>query len=359
MPTLYVGTYTRKEGHVDGKGKGIYAFSFDEANGALSPLGVTEGVGINPSYIFGSSSTLYAVNECNEPSQLRPGEETGFVVALRINKDATLTEISRHESGGAFACHVALSAKGDVVSVANYAGGSLTLFPVQPDGSLAAESDHHRFSDASMVIPDRQEASHIHSTAWTPTGLVAADLGNDRVVQYTLDASSKTLKDEEYLVRPPGSGPRHFALSPERGVGYVVSELDNTVGVYPMDAATGRLAAEPLQSISTLPEGYAGPPALAADVHVSSCGRFVFASTRFHHSIASYKILPDTRLELVEIIPTRGDTPRDILVYKDFLLAVNQDTDSLDVFRVDGETGKLTYTGNSADCPSPASLFII
>ncbi|KAE8905809.1 hypothetical protein PF005_g9949 [Phytophthora fragariae] len=358
MPTLYVGTYTRKEGHVDGHAKGIYAYSFDDATGELKLLKETEGAGINPSYVFGSGSTLYAVNESNEPSQLRPGEETGFVSAYKMGKDGALTQLSRHETGGSYTCHVALSPNGDFVSVANYGGGSLSLYPVNADGSLAPASDHHRYEGASLVNPDRQEASHIHSTAWTPTGLVAADLGTDRVVQYKLDAANKKLVDEEFITRPPGSGPRHFALSPELGVGYVINELDNTVGVYTLDAKTGKLGSEALQNISTLPEGYSGPAALASDIHISTNGKFVYAATRFCHSIATYKILPDTRLELVEILPTRGDTPRDILVYKDFLLAVNQDTSSLDVFRADGETGKLTYTGHSIDCPSPSSMFI-
>ncbi|RLN68531.1 hypothetical protein BBP00_00000926, partial [Phytophthora kernoviae] len=357
MPTLYVGTYTRKEGHVDGHAKGIHSYSFDNSTGALKLLTVTEGAGINPSYVFGSKSTLYVANECNEPSKLRPGEETGFVSAYKMEKDGQLTQISRHETGGMYSCHVALSPNGDFVSVANY-GDGLSIFPVNANGSLDAASDHHRVEGASMAIPDRQEASHIHSTAWTPTGLVAADLGTDKVMQYTLDAANKKLVDEQFITRPPGSGPRHFALSPELGVGYVIGELDNTVGVYPLDAKTGKLETDALQNISTLPKDYSGPAALAADIHISSCGKFVFASTRFCHSISSYKILPDTRLELVEIIPTRGDTPRDILVYKDFLLAVNQDTSSIDVFRVNNESGKLTYTGNSVDCPSPSSMFI-
>ncbi|KAL4146864.1 hypothetical protein PRNP1_010620 [Phytophthora ramorum] len=358
MPTLYVGTYTRKEGHVDGHAKGIHSYSFDEASGALQLLKITEGAGINPSYVCGSSSTLYAVNESNDPSTLHPGQETGFVSAYRMEQGGALTQISRHESGGSYSCHVALSPNGDFVSVANYGGGSLSIFPVNADGSLAAASDCHRFEGASLVIPDRQEASHIHSTAWTPTGLVAADLGTDRVVQYKLDATAKKLVDEEFITRPPGSGPRHFALSPELGVGYVINELDNTVGVYPLNAETGKLGQDALQNISTLPKDYAGPAALASDIHLSTNNKFVYASTRFCHSIACYKVLPDTRLELVEIIPTRGDTPRDILIYQDFVLAVNQDTSSIDVFRADAETGKLTYSGHSVECPSPSSMFI-
>ncbi|CAI5735487.1 unnamed protein product [Peronospora destructor] len=357
MPTLYVGTYTRKEGHVNGHAKGIYAYSFDDITGALELLNITENAGINPSYVFGSDSILYSVNECNEASELRSGEQTGFVAAYKMEKNKELLELSRYETGGSYPCHGALSPNGDFVSVANY-GGGLVLYPVNADGSLAPASDRHYLQGASFVHPDRQEASHIHSTAWTSTGLVAADLGTDRLMQYTLDVANKKLVDESLITRPPGSGPRHFVLSPELGVGYIIGELDNTVGVHPLDAKTGKLGQKALQNISMLPNNYSGPPPLASDIHISNDKKFVYAATRFSNTIAVYKILPDTRLEVVEIIPTHGETPRNILLYKDFLLAVSQDTNSLDVYRADTKTGKLTYTSNSIECPSPSSMFM-
>ncbi|KAI9914644.1 hypothetical protein PsorP6_007471 [Peronosclerospora sorghi] len=86
MPNLYVVTYTRKEDHVDGHAKGIYAYSFDDRTGALELLKMTEGAGINPSYVVGTESMLYAVNECNEASALRPGHETGFVTAYKMKE---------------------------------------------------------------------------------------------------------------------------------------------------------------------------------------------------------------------------------------------------------------------------------
>ncbi|CEG36514.1 WD40/YVTN repeat-like-containing domain [Plasmopara halstedii] len=306
MPTLYVGTYTRKEGHVDGHAKGLHAYSFNEITGALKLLNVMEKAGINPSYVCGTNTILYAVNESNELSLTRPGEETGFVSAYKMEKDGKLTQISRHETHGPYTCHVALSPNGDFLSVSNYNGGSLALYPVNADGSLSPASDYHHFQGASMVIPDRQETSHIHSTAWTSNGLVAADLGTDRLVQYKLDVAAKNLIDEEFISCPPGSGPRHFALSMMLGVGYVINELSNTVSVYPLDVKTGKLSHVAIQHISTLPLDYSGPSALASDIHISGNNKFVYAATRFCNSITIYKILPDTRLELVEILHTRG-----------------------------------------------------
>ncbi|KAI9907460.1 hypothetical protein PsorP6_003325 [Peronosclerospora sorghi] len=85
--------------------------------GALELLKVTEGAGINPSYVMGTESMLYAVNECNEASALRPGHETGFVTAYKMKEQGDLVPLSLHETCGTYACHVALSPQRDFVSV--------------------------------------------------------------------------------------------------------------------------------------------------------------------------------------------------------------------------------------------------
>jgi len=62
------------------------------------------------------------------------------------------------------------------------------------------------------------------------------------------------------------------------------------------------------------------------------------------NSIAVYKIANDGCLELVEIIPTNGKTPRDFNITPDqqYIIAVHQDSDNATVFKRDSETGKLT-----------------
>jgi 6-phosphogluconolactonase len=42
-----------------------------------------------------------------------------------------------------------------------------------------------------------------------------------------------------------------------------------------------------------------------------------------------------------------------------YLLAANQDTDNIVVFRIDGATGRLAPTGRSLSVPSPVCVKII
>ena len=46
----FIGTYTRKEGHVDGKAPGLFSISIDPENGVISLRNIVSGL-INPSYL--------------------------------------------------------------------------------------------------------------------------------------------------------------------------------------------------------------------------------------------------------------------------------------------------------------------
>ncbi len=61
---LYVGTYTKTEGHVDGQADRIYILELNNQTGALTPLDTIPNT-INPSYltVHPNGKYLYAVNE--------------------------------------------------------------------------------------------------------------------------------------------------------------------------------------------------------------------------------------------------------------------------------------------------------
>ena len=58
---------------------------------------------------------------------------------------------------------------------------------------------------------------------------------------------------------------------------------------------------------------------------------------------------------------TQGKNPRHFAVDPagEFLLAANQDTDSVVAFRLDPASGELVATGHSADVPTPVCVQVI
>ncbi|NLE99408.1 MAG: lactonase family protein [Anaerolineales bacterium] len=351
---VYVGTLTGD------RSEGIHCYRMDPSSGALRPLEGASGV-INPAFLAVDRQRrlLYAVNEVD----VFEGQASGAVSAFRIEPETgVLTLINQQPSHGAGPCHLTIDPSGRFVLVANYGGGSVAVFPVQPDGSLGEVSDvvQHR---GAGVDPQRQEAPHCHSVTVGPDGrtVFVADLGLDKVMIYRLDPERGKLLagDPPWLALHAGAGPRHMDLHPSGRYAYVVNELDSTLTACVYDGAHGAL--EVIQTVSTLPRGFEGEN-WCADIHVAPSGLHVYASNRGHDSIAIYAV--DTRTGLLCFVgheATRGRTPRNFAVSPTglSLLVANQESHTIVAFRVDPETGHLASIGQVAEVQSPVCVKIV
>jgi 6-phosphogluconolactonase len=115
-----------------------------------------------------------------------------------------------------------------------------------------------------------------------------------------------------------------------------------------------------IQTLSTLPEGVeVTPKDSTAEVLVHPSGKFLYVSNRGPDSIAIYAIDPQTgKLRALGHQSTGGKTPRNfgIAPTGNFLLAANQDSGTIVVFHIDPGTGLLKPTGHSADVPKPVCV---
>lgn len=351
---VYVGTYTRRGS------EGIYIYAFDPSAGSLSPLGVASGV-VNPSFLVAAPSRryLYATNEVGSVDDT-PG---GAVTAFQIQPGSgLLSRLNQQPSHGAAPCHLSVDQTERVVLVANYNGGNVAAFPIEPDGRLAPATDVVQHSGAS-VHPSRQQGPHAHSITVDPTNrfAFAADLGIDKLMVYRLDLEGAKLVSHEISSVPvrPGAGPRHFAFHPGGEFAYLINELDSTVTAFRYDASQGKL--ETLQTVSTLPQDFEGENT-CADLHLSPSGRFLYGSNRGHDSIAAFRVDEATgQLTAIGHTSTGGRTPRNFGIDPSgrYLLAANQDSDTIVSFYVDALTGGLEPTGEVVEVPMPVCVLFV
>jgi 6-phosphogluconolactonase len=92
---------------------------------------------------------------------------------------------------------------------------------------------------------------------------------------------------------------------------------------------------------------------------VDPSGRFVYVSNRGHDSIAIFAVDQQTgRLTNVGHEPTGGQTPRNFAIDPSgtFLYAANQNSDTIVHFRIDGQTGRLTPTGDVTEIGGPVCI---
>ena len=349
---LYVGTYTES-----GRHNGIYLVRMDTRSGQLRQVGAVDA-GVNPSFlaIHPNRRILYAVNEVEKQN----GRATGAVSAFAIANDTgALTKLDEQPSEGGAPCFVSVDRSGRVVLVANYAGGSVALLPIQADGGLAPATQvvQHTGSGPNAA---RQEAPHAHCIVADPSNrfALAADLGADRVFVYRLDLEGKSLRRVEGgdAVMRSGAGPRHIAFHPTLPLVFVANELDSTVATLRFDAQRGALS--PLGIHSTVTTGWSGTN-YPADIHIAPSGRTLYVSNRGHNSLAVFSVAGSTgALALDQVISTEGDWPRNFSLDLSgrWLLVANQRSDSVVVFRRDQKSGRLTPTHQRISLPSPVCL---
>jgi 6-phosphogluconolactonase len=291
----------------------------------------------------------------------RRGDPGGAVSAFAVDeRTGALSFLNSQPSGGAAPCHLTVDKEGRNVLVANYAGGSVAVLPILPDGRLRTPSTVV-LHDGKSVNPERQQAAHAHSITLDPGNAFAlvADLGMDKVVGYRFDARAGTLSATRPASLPPGSGPRHLAFHPDGRRVFVINELLSTVTAFDYDGGTGALSER--QTISTLPAEFRGAN-FTAEVLVHPDGRLLYASNRGHDSIAVFAIDSATgRLSPAGHRSTQGNWPRNFAIDPTgtYLLAANQRSDSIVVFRIDRATGQLQAVGGPYPVPRPVCLRMV
>ena len=136
----------------------------------------------------------------------------------------------------------------------------------------------------------------------------------------------------------------------------MINELANTITAFGYDAAAGSL--KETQTISTLPADFKGA-SYTAEVQVHPSGKFVYGSNRGHDSIAIFAVDAETgKLKMVGIEPTQGKNPRNFGIDPTgaILLAANGDSGTIVVFRIDAQSGALEPTGQSVGVPKPVCI---
>jgi 6-phosphogluconolactonase (cycloisomerase 2 family) len=333
---LLVGSYS------DGTTPGISVYDFNTQTGDFTYLSDIKGV-VNPSYIAISpdEKMVYSVNETSD----------GAVSAFRFDKQsATLRFLNTRLTNGADPCFIHINKEKTFIVTANYSGGSLSVFPLNEDGAINPISQNFK-----MNTP-----SHIHTIAFSPDEkwLLATDLGKDKIYKFDVQAKAS----ETFLIQDDGkttdlkrgSGPRHLAFHPNGKYIYSINELAGTVTAFEQN--DGQLSAiQYIASDTTAGVGGKG----SADIHISADEKFLYASNRLKaDGIAIFSINPkDGRLTGIGYQKT-GIHPRNFILSPNgkFLLCANRDSNNIQVFAVNVETGLLEDTGKVILLEKPVCL---
>jgi len=277
--------------------------------------------------------------------ELAVNEPDAKIAAFSVNPaTGDLTLLNRLASGGDGPAFVGLDRTNKFVMVANYDGGTASVFSIGADGSLG--------STPKTVSPGK--ATHMILTDPANKFAFVMNLESNTVAQYSFDATTGALTPNSVptIKTPAGSGPRHMAFHPNGKFAYLLHETDDSLSAYSYDAALGQLSTTPLQTLSTLGQGANAGKNSCAEVVFAPSGNFVYASNRGDDSIATFSVDGASgMMKFIGTTPSGGQTPRSFTVSGDGkLMLVANESGNVTAFAVDVATGALSK-GKSIDVP--------
>ncbi|GAA5970574.1 hypothetical protein JCM11641_007357 [Rhodosporidiobolus odoratus] len=270
-----------------GYGGTLYSLSFNPSDSPTLSVSSTQTCGSAPTWLTlsaprpGKRPVVYTGDEFADPGTL-----TSFVVG----QDAKLSSLGS-TGAGAGPVHFVEDSQGKRLFSANYGSGSLSVVSLNDDGSFVGGDAQTVQFTGTGPNKERQEQSHIHGVYLDPTGdyLLATDLGADQLKVYYI--ANGDFSERPAISLATGSGPRHLVTVPPSGSStktllYLVEELSSCISIseiiYP-SSPSGPLSLAAIQTeITILPPDASSYPGdwTAAEIHLSPCGRYLFASNR-------------------------------------------------------------------------------
>lgn len=343
-PRLFAGGYTK------GDEKGLNVYEFDNRSGKLELIS-QEDAGHNPTYFCFSrrKNLLYAANEVMQFK----GKAGGGLTTLKYDPGkASFKKLNEMVIPNGGPCFISMSPDSGYLLVANYPRGSVAVVRLDKEGIPESVTDNILYN------PEKPDASHAHMILSDPQGkhIYVTDLGLNRVLIYNFDTvTGKLIQLENGIIPvPEGSGPRHFTFSPDGSKMYLINELGSTMMTFNNDPQNGL---KMIQTLST--RGFRSVDKnYCADIHIGKSGEFIYGSNRGENSIVVYKIGDDGMLSLAGHSSCGGDWPRNFVIDPsgNFLLAGNQQSGNISVFRINKKTGIPEGPVDSALMKGPACL---
>jgi 6-phosphogluconolactonase len=338
LENVLLSGYTRKTG------KGIYKSQLDTETGELSEPTV---------FIEQSGPTYIDVTNDLKLVAIKKTETGGGIALYDISGDEPklLDEDVSESNSPSF---VKIDQSRNLIFSAYFHLSQVTIDHITDNNKLERCSTI-KF-EGSGPRPE-QDQSKPHYSVTTPDGkLIICDYGTDRIYLYDIDDPTAPKQLLEYIA-PAGYAPRHLVFHPTEPYIYVACELSSKVLVLKYDAEASRLtlvdeasAAKDEQKNTT------------AAIRITKDGKFLYVSTRGANTIATFEINETgDRLKELGTSKTKGKGPRDFQLdpSEKFLLAANQDSDDLTLFRRHPKKGILNITKDSIGIPECVCVHFI
>ncbi len=323
--------------------RGIYEIILDADNFKLYLSKKISTLGL-PTYIIKKNDILY-ISFKND--HLNQGAGIGSYQIINGN----IEELSFFNSGRSY-CHLCVDNYENYLFTANYNVGATALYKVDNHKVIQKLNSYHHSGHGPDILK-RQVGPHAHCVGFTPDYeyVYSVDLGADKI--YLFDYKKSYLHENSLLSLNilPGSGPRHMIFSSDGNYAYIVNEITNTLFVYKYRNYHFYL----IQSIHTVPRHFNGFSSASA-IKMNHNGNYLFVSNRGHDSIAMYRVNKDNgKLTLLYMVHTKKD-PIDFSIVDNYLLVTCFSDHIIQVMSFDESKELLELTDLSLELTYPTCI---
>jgi len=252
-------------------------------------------------------------------------------------------------------CFVLYREASKTLYVANYTGGSLSVFKTF-EGRISPNIQLIQYAGSS-VNPSRQKEPHAHMTILSPDQnyLYVNDLGTDKIYQHKIFADGTVEEKYTSTTVPAGQGPRHLIFNKAGSYAYLITELKGQVDVFKVNN-------NQLNLVQTLDADTAkSPDKGSADIHLSPNEKWLISSNRISsNELTIFAVQADGLLKKVGHL-TVARKPRNFNFDPSghFVFVASQDDHKVEIYSFNDQTGELRNTHQDIMVKAPVSLHFI
>lgn len=252
-------------------------------------------------------------------------------------------------------CFILYREASKTLYVANYAGGSLSVFKTF-EGRISPISQFIQYVGTS-INPTRQKESHAHMTILShdQNYLFVNDLGTDKIYRHKIFADGTVEEKFTATTVPEGQGPRHLIFNKAGNYAYLITELKGQVDVF-------KVTDNQLDLVQTLDADTAKSTVKgSADIHLSPNEKWLISSNRVSSSeLTIFAVQSDGLLKKIKH-QTVARKPRNFNFDPtgQFVFVASQDDDKVEIYSFNDLTGELSNTHQDIKVKAPVSLHFL
>ncbi len=342
--TFFVGSYGSE------LTRGVYVFQLDVDNGEIIKRRQYYKSTANPTYMTRAERFIYTCYKNNS------GRTTDGGIWQYAAMDVQFGLTARVHNEGKTYEHCVIDDKRSALYAVDYYNGEVCTVPIKKMKVVKfSQTIKH---EGKSIDEKKQDRPHPIYVAFNPeqTKVIVCDLGTDELVYYSIMEDGKLERDNEHTIHvKSGNGPRKIKFSKNGKYAYVLNEIANTIEVYENNNDALTL----IQTVDTYPKDSFDKASAAGDMTIMESEEYLFASNRGHDSVSVFEINHENgKLEFIEFVDT-DENPRVLKIFQDrWLLVASQKGESLETWEIKPKDrhGVLFETNYSYTIAEPVTI---